>query len=64
MFTHKTTRMILLVYVDDILMFDESDETIDQAINELHGKFELTEEKVDQDQRQGNYKGSASVETR
>ena len=51
MFTHKHTRMILLIYVDDVLLFHKSDEVIDDAIDALRGRFELTEEQIDQNQR-------------
>ena len=49
MFHRDSDGMILLLYVDDVILLNSSEEAIDDFIDDLRHEFDLSAEQVDQD---------------
>ena len=46
LFMHKEKKILLLLYVDDCLLFCEDDNVLQQCINDMQNQFQLTEQDV------------------
>ena len=49
LFMHKEKKILLLLCVDDLLLFCESDKVLQETIKEMSGIFQLTEQDVGDD---------------
>lgn len=55
LFHRKKDGLILLLYVDDVILFHKSDKIIDEFIEELRKEYKLTAEEIDQDAHRAVY---------
>ena len=48
LFMHKTKKIILLLYINNCLLFCENNKELTDIINKIQGLFNLTEENIGQ----------------